>query len=79
VAAEVEIHTGTSQHETEVKLAIFLNQSSSMTLNSKIPSVKETNRAQITALCALCPTVRRIVDYAQNYVRAHNCITPLSL
>ena len=56
MAAEVEIHTGTSQHETEVKLAIFLNQSSSMTLNSKIPSVKETNRAQITALCALCPT-----------------------
>jgi len=32
---------------------------------SKIPFVKETDYAQVTGLCALCPIMRKIDVYAQ--------------
>jgi len=38
-----------------------------MMLYSEIPFVKEKNYAQITGLCALCLTMWKIANYAQNY------------
>jgi len=42
-----------------------------MTLHGKIPLGKEMYSTQITALCTLCPIVRKIANYVQNYGHAY--------
>jgi len=45
---------------------------------NKMSFINETDYAELVGLCGICPIVRKVTNYAQNYARAysHNSTIP---